>query len=107
MSVNKAILLGYVGNDPELRFPEKDFAVAYLSLATNERQPSGAELTEWHALVMTGDNARIAERYIRKGTRLYVEGRLRSREYEDKFKIVRRRTEILVDFFEIVGRPAT
>ncbi len=105
MSVNKVILLGYVGADPEMRFPEKDFAVAYLSLATNERQgASGMEITEWHYLVFTGPNATTAERYIRKGTRLYVEGRLRSREYQDKFQITRRRTEILVDFFEILGR---
>lgn len=105
MSVNKVILLGYVGGDPEMRYPEKDFAVAYLSLATNERQGvSGMETTEWHYLVMTGDNARLAERYIRKGTRLYVEGKLRSREYQDKFKITRRRTEIAVEAFEILGR---
>ncbi len=105
MSVNKVILLGYTGGDPEMRYPEKDHAVAFLTLATNERQGvSGMEITEWHYLVMSGDNARIAERYIRKGTRLYVEGRLRSREYQDKFQITRRRTEIHVDFFEILGR---
>lgn len=105
MSVNKVILLGNVGRDPEIRYPEKDFPVAYLSLATNERNPgSEMELTEWHILVMTGDRARFAERYIRKGTRLYVEGRLRTREYVDKLKITRRRTEIYVDNFEILGR---
>lgn len=105
MSVNKVILLGNVGRDPEMRYPEKDFPVAYLSLATNERQPnSDKELVEWHILVMTGQNATIAERYIRKGTRLYVEGRLRTREYVDKLKITRRRTEIYVDFLEILGR---
>ena len=105
MSVNKVILLGNVGRDPELRYPEKDFPVAYLSLATNERQPnSDQELVEWHILLMTGQNATIAERYIRKGTRLYVEGRLRTREYVDKLKITRRRTEIYVDFLEILGR---
>ncbi|MDE7159889.1 MAG: single-stranded DNA-binding protein [Muribaculaceae bacterium] len=105
MSVNKVILLGYVGGDPEMRFPAPDQAVAYLSLATNERQGnSGVEITEWHYLVMSGNNARLAERYIRKGSRLYVEGRLRSREYQDKFQITRRRTEVFVDFFEILGR---
>lgn len=105
MSVNKVILLGFVGADPEMRYPEPDRALAFLSLATNERQgSSGVEITEWHYLVMSGNNARIAERYIRKGSRLYVEGRLRSREYQDKFQITRRRTEIHVDFFEIVGR---
>jgi len=105
MSVNKVILLGHVGADPEIRFPEKDKAVAYFSLATNERcGPSQTEITEWHNIVVAGQNARVAERYIRKGTRLYVEGRLRTREYTDRFKIVRKRTEILADFLEIVGR---
>lgn len=108
MSVNKVILLGYVGADPEVRYPEKDMAVAFMSLATNERYgASGAEVTEWHSLVMTGDNARYAERYIRKGTRIYAEGRLRTREYTDRFKIQRRKTEILVERFEIVGRTQT
>lgn len=108
MSVNKVILLGYVGADPEVRYPEKDMAVAFMSLATNERYgTSGTEVTEWHSLVMTGDNARYAERYIRKGTRIYAEGRLRTREYTDRFKMQRRKTEILVERFEIVGRTQT
>lgn len=105
MSVNKVILLGNVGRDPEIRYPEKDFPVAYLSLATNERNPgSDMESTEWHILVMTGERALFAEKYIRKGTRLYIEGRLRTREYVDKLKITRRRTEIYVDNLEILGR---
>ncbi|MBD5206899.1 MAG: single-stranded DNA-binding protein [Bacteroidales bacterium] len=105
MSVNKVILLGNVGRDPEIRYPEKDFPVAYLSLATNERNPgSQLDITEWHILVLTGQNALFAEKYIRKGTRLYVEGKLRTREYTDKFKIARRRTEIYVDTLEILGR---
>ncbi len=105
MSVNKVILLGYVGADPEITFPEKDLVVARFTLATNERYgASQTEVTEWHNIVVTGHNARIAERYIRKGTRLYVEGKLRTREYTDRFKIARKRTEIVVSFFEIVGR---
>lgn len=105
MSVNKVILLGYVGSDPEIRYPEKDRCVAFLSLATNDYY-SGAstEITEWHRLVMGGQNAKLAENYIRKGTRLYVEGRLKSREYEDKMKIRRRVTEIIVDRVELLGR---
>lgn len=105
MSVNKVILLGYVGSDPEIRYPEKDRPIAFLSLATNDHYAnSDTEVTEWHRLVMGGNNARLAERYIRKGTRLYVEGRLRSREYEDKLKIRRRITEIIVDSVELLGR---
>lgn len=105
MSVNKVILLGYVGSEPEMRYPEKGRVVAFVSLATNDRYGnSQTEVTEWHRLVMGGDNARLAERYIHKGTRLYVEGRLRSREFEDKFKIRRKITEIVVDKLELLGR---
>ncbi len=107
MSVNKVILLGYVGGDPEMRYPEPQRAIAFLTLATNEaRGNSQTETTEWHHLVMGGNNAQIAERYIRKGTRLYVEGYLRTREYEDRFKITRKKTEIIVEKMEILGRKA-
>lgn len=105
MSVNKVILLGYVGSDPEIRYPEKGKTVAFVSLATNDYYAAtGAEVTEWHRLVMGGRNAEIAEKYIRKGTRLYVEGKIKSREFEDKLKIRRRVTEIIVDFIELLGR---
>lgn len=105
MSVNKVILLGYVGSDPEIRYPEKDRPIAFLSLATNDRYANSAtELTEWHSLVMGGKNAEIAERYIRKGSRIYVEGKLRTREYEDRMKITRRKTEIIVERIELLGR---
>ena len=104
MSVNKVILLGYVGNDPEIRYPEKDKPVAFVSLATNETGGNGIEVTEWHRLVFFGDIAGIVERYVKKGTQLYVEGKLSTREYQDRMKITRKRTEIIVTFFEIVGR---
>ena len=105
MSVNKVILLGYVGSDPEIRYPEKDRPILMLSLATNEQRGSSqTEITEWHSLVLFGQNALFAERYVRKGTQLYVEGYLRTREYEDRLKILRRRTEIIVEKFEITGR---
>lgn len=107
MSVNKVILLGYVGSDPEVRYLEKDKPVARFSLATNERQGnSDVEITEWHHIVAFNDFARIAERYIRKGSRLYIEGHLRTREYEDKFKIRRKITDIIVDSIELLGRKA-
>lgn len=105
MSVNKVILIGHVGNDPDVRYIEKDKPVAYLSLATNEvRGASKVETTEWHSLVFGNQNAVIVERYVRKGTQLYVEGYLRTREYEDRMKISRRKTEIIVEKFEILGR---
>lgn len=104
MSVNKVILLGYAGNDPEIRYPEKDKPLAFLSLATNEISNAGVEITEWHHLVFLAETANIVERYVKKGTQLYVEGRLSTREYQDRMKITRKRTEIIVSFFEIVGR---
>ncbi len=107
MSVNKVILLGYVGHDPEIRYPEKDRPIAFLSLATNERYAnSQTEITEWHSLVMGGQNALLAEKYIRKGTRLYVEGKLKTREYDDKMNIRRRKTEIIVERVELLGRKS-
>lgn len=107
MSVNKVILLGYVGNDPEIRYPEQGKTIAFVSLATNDYySATQTEITEWHRLVMGGRNAEIAEKYIRKGTRLYVEGKIKSREYEDKLKIRRRITEIIVDSVELLGRKA-
>lgn len=105
MSVNKIILLGYVGNDPEVRYPEKGFTVARFSLATSEKRgPNDAEVTDWHVCALTGKNAEIAERYIKKGTRLYVEGKMRYREYEDRFKIKRRVAEVDVAYFEILSQ---
>lgn len=105
MSVNKVILLGRAGSDPEIRFPEKDMPMAYFSLATNERRGSSqAEVTEWHRIIMLGQHATYAERYIRKGTQIYLEGSLRTREYTDKFQITRRVTEVYVEKFELLGR---
>lgn len=103
MSVNKVILLGNVGADPEMRYPEQGVCIAKLPLATNERK-GDLEITEWHRLVMTGKNAEIAEKYIRKGTTLYVEGKLRTSTWEDKLQIKRSVTEIYVDKFELLGR---
>lgn len=109
MSVNKVILLGNVGRDPEVRYPSQGQTVASFPLATSDRAyttSSGTQVperTEWHNLVMWGRNAEVAEKYIRKGTRLYVEGRLRTRNYEDRNKIKRYVTEIYVDSFEMLG----
>ena len=109
MSVNKVILLGNVGRDPEVRYPSQGQIVATFPLATSDRgytTSSGVQVperTEWHNLVMWGRNAEVAEKYVRKGSRLYVEGRLRTRNYEDRNKIKRYITEIVVDTFEMLG----
>lgn len=105
MSVNKVILLGNVGNNPEMSFPEAGSAIARFSLATSEpRGVDGREVTDWHKVVMIGEKARFAENYIRKGTKLYVEGRIKYRDWEDKYHIRHKITEIIVDNFEIIGR---
>ena len=105
MSVNKVILLGFVGNDPELHFPEAGAALARFSLATSElRGNEGREVTDWHKIIMLGDKARFAEKYIRKGTKLFIEGRIKYRDWEDKFQIRHKITEIIADNFEIIGR---
>lgn len=104
MSVNKVILLGFIGSDPEIRYPEQGKTVAFASLATNYHSPNGMETTEWHRLVFHGELAELTEKYIQKGTQLYVEGRLATREYQDRLKITRKITEIIVSFFEILGR---
>lgn len=103
MSVNKVILLGHVGADPRMHYPTKDNQLAFFSLATNERS-GGIERTEWHNIVMTGKNAETAEKFIRKGTRLYLEGKIHTRNYTDKLGIQRSVTEIYVDNFELLGR---
>jgi single-strand DNA-binding protein len=109
MSVNKVILLGNVGRDPDVRYPSQGQKVATFPLATSDRAyttSSGVQVperTEWHNLVMWGRNADVAENYVRKGTRLYVEGRLRTRNYEDRNKIKRYVTEIIVENFEMLG----
>lgn len=110
MSINKVILIGNVGRDPEIRYTAPGQAVASLSLATTERGYTAAngtqvpDRTEWHSIVMWGKNAEIAERYIRKGSQLYIEGKLRTRTWEDKNQIKRQVTEIYVDTFDFLGR---
>lgn len=112
MSVNRVILVGNVGKNPNVRYVDTR-PVASFTLATNEpgrllengqRTP---EITEWHNIVMWDRNAEIAERFISKGTKLYIEGRLRTRQWQDSNAIARQITEILVDRFDILSRPAT
>ena len=105
--MNKAILMGFVGKDPEIRYVDGK-PIAEISLATTERArktASGAEIperTEWHRIVMWGAQAETAEKYIRKGTRLLVEGKLRTRYWEDRNAIKRTVTEVYVENFDIL-----
>ncbi len=110
MSVNKVILVGNVGREPVIRYVEKR-PVAELSLATTERgytTSSGTKVedrTEWHRLIMWDGAAETAEKYITKGTKLYVEGKLRTRNWTDRTGISHRVTEVYVDSFDILSRP--
>ena len=110
MSVNKVILVGNVGKDPEVRYVESNVAVANFPLATSERgytSRSGAQVperTEWHNIVLWRGLAEVAEKYVKKGTQLYIEGKLRTRSWTDNNNVVRYTTEIYADNMEILSR---
>jgi len=107
-SVNKVILVGNLGQDPEGRFTPQGTAVTNLSVATNESwKNQNGELqdrTEWHRVVMYGKMAETANEYMHKGQMVYVEGRLQTNEWEDQNQIKRRTTEIKCDNFTMLGR---
>ena len=107
-SVNKVILVGILGQDPEGRFTPQGTAVTNLSVATNEswKDQNGdtQEKTEWHRVVMYGKMAETANEYMKKGQMVYVEGRLHTREWEDQTQVKRRTTEIRCDSFTMLGR---
>ena len=109
MSVNKVILVGHVGKDPEVRYLYKDVAVANFTLATTERGrtlPNGTQIperTEWHNIVAWRGLADISEKYIRKGSQLYIEGKLQTRAWE-KDGIKRYSTEIYAETINLLGK---
>ena len=108
MSYQKVILIGNVGRDPVIRYVEKR-PVASFSLATTETfaNPAGGDpikKVEWHNIVMWDAHAEFAEKYIRRGTRLFIEGRLRTRVWEDRTTIKHNITEIITDKFELLSR---
>lgn len=110
MSVNRVILVGNVGRQPEIRYVQSR-PVATFPMATTERarrSSSGAEIperTEWHRIVMWDGAAEIAEKYIEKGTKLYVEGKIRYRSWTDQNAIRHDIAEVVVDEFDILQRP--
>lgn len=110
MSVNKVILIGNVGKDPEVRYLENGVAVASLTLATSERgytTQAGVQVperTEWHNIVLWRGLAEVAEKYVRKGSQIYVEGKIRSRSYDDQNGVKRYVTEIFADTMQMLGR---
>jgi len=111
MSVNKVILLGHVGQDPEVKTFENDNQVANLTLATTERgytKKDGSKVedkTEWHNLVVWGGLSKVVSSYVKKGTQIYIEGKIRTREYE-KDGQKRYFTAVYVDTLQLLGKAA-
>ena len=112
MSVNKVILVGNVGKDPEIKYFDNDNVKANFPLATSERGYTAAngtqvpERTEWHNIVCWRGLAQIVEKFVKKGTQLYIEGKIRSRSYDDQNGVKRYITEIYADNVEMLNRRA-
>jgi single-strand DNA-binding protein len=108
MSVNKVILVGNVGKDPETRYLEGGTVVTRFSLATSEvyRNRDGEKITntEWHNIVLWRGLAEVAEKYVKKGSQLYIEGRIRNRSYTDKEGNTRYTTDIIGDNMQMLGK---
>ncbi|MBQ8336820.1 MAG: single-stranded DNA-binding protein [Bacteroidaceae bacterium] len=109
MSVNKVILIGNVGKEPDVRHLDRNVVVANMVLATTERAytlQNGTQVperTEWHNIVLWGGLAEVAEKYVHKGDRIYIEGKIRTNTYEDQNGIRRYRTEILAETMEMLS----
>lgn len=106
--VNKVILLGNVGKDPEVKYFDNDVAVASFSLATSEtyKDKSGQKQTktEWHNITAWRGLAKLAENYIKKGTQLYIEGKITTRSWDDKDGNKRYTTEIVANSIQMLGK---
>ncbi len=111
--MNKVMLIGNVGKDPDVRYYDRDEAVAAFPLATTERGytlQNGTQVpdrTEWHNIVLYRGLAKIAERYIHKGDKLYIEGKIRSRSYDDAKGIKKYVIEIVGENMEMLSPRAT
>lgn len=109
--VNKVILIGNLGIDPEVRTLESGVKVCRLSIATSEsytnKEGNRVEQTEWHSVTLWRGLAEIAEKYLTKGNKVYVEGKLRTRSYKDKDGVDRYSTEIVADNMQMLGGTAS
>src|SRR6476620_583829 len=107
MSVNKVILVGNLGKDPEVRFTQTGSAVANFSIATseqwNDRDGKRQERTEWHNIVVWGKQAETCGQYLAKGRQVYVEGSIRTRSYDDKSGVKRYLTEVVPQRVQSLG----
>lgn len=110
MSINKVILIGNVGKDPDIKYFDNGSAVANFTLATTERGYTAAngtqipDRTEWHNIVCWRGLAKVVEQFVRRGSQVYIEGKIRSRTYEDANGIKRFVIEIYADNLELLGR---
>lgn len=108
MSVNKVILVGNVGQDPDVRFLDNNTPVCNLRLATTEfyKNKNGERVssTEWHNIVLWRGLAEVADKYVKKGSQLYIEGKLRTRSWDDKDNNKRYTTEIVADVMQMLGK---
>ena len=106
-SVNKVILVGNLGRDPELRYIQSGQPVANFTLATNDRwrdkEGNNQERTEWHRIVVWGKSAENCAQFLQKGRSVYVEGRLQTREWEDKEGNKRQTTEVVAQTVQFLG----
>lgn len=105
--VNKVILVGHLGKDPEVRHLDGNVSVASFPLATSEsyvKENKRIEQTEWHNIVMWRGLADVAQKYLSKGKLVYIEGKLRTRSYEDKEGHKRYSTEVVAESFKLLGR---
>ena len=111
MSVNKVILVGNVGKDPEVKHLENDLSFAKFPMATSERFKTKtgdrAERTEWHNVIVWRGLAKVVEDYVKKGSQLYIEGRIQTRKYQDKDGNDRYITEIVADNMQMLGRKGS
>lgn len=105
--INKVILVGNVGKDPEVRYLDNGTAVASFPLATSEnykdKEGNRQSRTEWHNIVLWRGLAEVAEKYVKKGNPLYIEGKIRSRSYDDKDGVKKYFTEIYADQMQMLG----
>lgn len=107
--INKVILVGHLGKDPEVRHLDGGVVVASFPLATSEtynKDGKRIEQTEWHNIVMWRGLAEVASKYLHKGKLVYIEGKLRTRSFEDKEKIKKYVTEIVAENFTLLGRKS-
>ena len=108
MSVNKVILVGNVGKDPETRYLDESTAMTKFPLATSENYKNKAgervSTTEWHNIVLWRGLAQVAEKYVKKGTQVYIEGRIKSRSYDDADGNKKYITEIVGDQMQLLGK---